>query len=181
QGIDPRVMNLANQIKAAQGPEIQQMQGWLSQWGQPTMPMMPGMMPNGTMMPSGTMMPGPGMAPGEGTPTPPGDTHHTTAPSETSAPSPSTPAMPGPGGMPGMGPMPGLMSEQDRAAWQTARGVDASRLFWTQMISHHQGATTMAQQKIDSGQSPPAVALAHSIATSQQQEINTMQGLLGSL
>jgi uncharacterized protein (DUF305 family) len=35
QGIDPRVVQLANQIKAAQGPEIQQMQGWLSQWGQP--------------------------------------------------------------------------------------------------------------------------------------------------
>ena len=43
QGIDPRVVQLANQIKAAQGPEIQQMQGWLSQWGQPTMSMAPGM------------------------------------------------------------------------------------------------------------------------------------------
>jgi uncharacterized protein (DUF305 family) len=35
QGIDPRVANLANKIKAAQGPEIQQMQTWLSQWGAP--------------------------------------------------------------------------------------------------------------------------------------------------
>lgn len=33
QGIDPRVIDLANQIKAAQGPELQQMQGWLTQWG----------------------------------------------------------------------------------------------------------------------------------------------------
>jgi uncharacterized protein (DUF305 family) len=41
QGIDPRVVQLANQIKAAEGPEIQQMQSWLSQWGQPTTPMMP--------------------------------------------------------------------------------------------------------------------------------------------
>ena len=32
QGIDPRVVDLANQIKAAQGSEIQQMQGWLTQW-----------------------------------------------------------------------------------------------------------------------------------------------------
>lgn len=30
QGIDPRVIGLANQIKAAQGPELQQMQGWLT-------------------------------------------------------------------------------------------------------------------------------------------------------
>jgi uncharacterized protein (DUF305 family) len=35
QGIDPRVTDLANQIKAAQGPEIQQMQGWLDRWGDP--------------------------------------------------------------------------------------------------------------------------------------------------
>lgn len=31
--IDPRVVQLASQIKDAQGPEIQQMQGWLKQWG----------------------------------------------------------------------------------------------------------------------------------------------------
>ncbi|MDT5354895.1 MAG: hypothetical protein QOJ56_3427 [Mycobacterium sp.] len=44
QGIDPRVVQLANQIKAEQGPEIQQMRSWLSQWGQPTISMAPGMM-----------------------------------------------------------------------------------------------------------------------------------------
>src|SRR4029079_6009629 len=38
QGIDPRVVQLANQIKAAQGPDIQQMQGWLTEWGTPAMP-----------------------------------------------------------------------------------------------------------------------------------------------
>ena len=38
QGIDPRVVDLAKQIKAAQGPEIDQMQGWLNQWGMPGMP-----------------------------------------------------------------------------------------------------------------------------------------------
>lgn len=31
--IDPRVTDLANQIKAAQGPEIATMQQWLTQWG----------------------------------------------------------------------------------------------------------------------------------------------------
>jgi uncharacterized protein (DUF305 family) len=44
QGIDPRVVQLANQIKAEQGPETQQMRSWLSQWGQPTISMAPGMM-----------------------------------------------------------------------------------------------------------------------------------------
>lgn len=35
QGIEPRVTELANQIKAAQGPEIATMQQWLTQWGAP--------------------------------------------------------------------------------------------------------------------------------------------------
>ncbi len=38
QGIDPRVTGLATEIKAAQGPEIKQMQGWLTQWGAPWTP-----------------------------------------------------------------------------------------------------------------------------------------------
>ena len=32
---------LATQIKAEQGPEIQQLQEWLNQWGNPPMPSMP--------------------------------------------------------------------------------------------------------------------------------------------
>lgn len=66
QGIDPRVTALAGQIKAAQGPEIQQMQGWLSQWGVPAMPMTPGGMDDMPGMPG---MPGhdmPGMDAGMG-------------------------------------------------------------------------------------------------------------------
>jgi uncharacterized protein (DUF305 family) len=43
QGIDPRVIQLATQFKADQGPELQQMHGWLSQWNQPTLSMTPGM------------------------------------------------------------------------------------------------------------------------------------------
>ena len=37
QGIDQRVVDLANQIKAAQGPEIATMQQWLTGWGAPAM------------------------------------------------------------------------------------------------------------------------------------------------
>jgi uncharacterized protein (DUF305 family) len=43
QGIDPRVVQLATQFKADQGPELQQMQSWLSQWGQPTISTAPTM------------------------------------------------------------------------------------------------------------------------------------------
>jgi uncharacterized protein (DUF305 family) len=125
QGIDPRVVELANQIKAAQGPEIQQMQSWLTQWGIPSMPPM--------------------------------SDHGESA------------------GMSGM------MSEQDMSALKDAQGVDASRLFLTQMIAHHEGAITMAQTEIKDGQYPPAVEMAHAIVTSQQQEIDTMKGMLATL
>jgi uncharacterized protein (DUF305 family) len=121
QGIDPRVVQLATQFKADEGPEIQQMKGWLSQWGQSTTSMDPGMV------------------------------------------------------------MPGMLSDQDMDALQSAQGVDATKKFLTGMIECHKGTIAMAQDEINSGQYPPAVALAHSIATREQQENTTMQGILSSL
>ncbi len=185
QGIDPRVLDLAKQIKAAQAPEIEQMQNWLTQWGMPKMPMMPGMeMPGHSGMPSATttepgapthsMMPGmPGMS---DVPESPGAS---TTPSETGTP--SQPMMPGTPGMNGMPGMDGMMSAEDMAALQNAEGVEAAKLYLTQMVKHHQGAITMAQNEIKDGQYPDTIALARSIATSQQQEIDTMNKTLASL
>jgi uncharacterized protein (DUF305 family) len=51
--------------------------------------------------------------------------------------------------MPGMEGMEGMMSADDMMALQTAQGVDASKLFLQQMIQHHQGAITMAQNEIN--------------------------------
>lgn len=132
QGIDPRVIELAQQIKAAQGPEIAQLQAWLKQWG------MPGMGHGGM----GDM---------------PGMDH---------------------GGMSGMD---GMLSPAEMDALKTAQGVEASKLFLTGMIAHHQGAITMAQNEIKNGQFPEAVAMATSIAESQQKEIDEMNGILSSL
>jgi uncharacterized protein (DUF305 family) len=162
QGIDPRVTELAKQIKAAQGPEIEQMQGWLNQWGMPmqsgSMPMPSGNMP----MPSGNMPMPSGSMPGHGDMT-------------------TSSEMPSMSGMPGMPGMSGMMSEADMTALQNAQGVEASKLFLTQMITHHEGAITMAQTEIKSGQYPAAVELARSIVTSQQKEIDTMKGILATL
>ena len=36
-GVDPDVVDLAEEIKAAQGPEIEQMESWLDEWGVPSM------------------------------------------------------------------------------------------------------------------------------------------------
>jgi len=137
QGIDPEVVSLANEIKNAQGPEIEQMQGWLQEWGVSSTP-----------APSSTGMPGHNMPGG-------GDM----------------------GDMPGMSGG-GMMSEADMAALQNAQGAEASRLFLTQMIEHHEGAIMMAQQEIDDGQFPAAVEMARNIVSSQQAEIDTMQGML---
>ena len=136
QDIDPRVMSLAREIKAAQGPEITQMQGWLEAWGLPASS-------------------GPAGMPAHD--------------------------MPGDAMMPGMDHGDGMMSEQDMAALQNAQGTDASRLFLTQMVEHHEGAVQMAQREIETGQYGPAVSLARLIESLQRQEIATMQKILGSL
>ena len=47
--IDPRIVALAKEIKAAQGPEIKQMKSWLSDWGQKS-DSMSGMDMGGSMM-----------------------------------------------------------------------------------------------------------------------------------
>jgi uncharacterized protein (DUF305 family) len=127
QGLDPQVVQVANQIKAAEDPDIQRMQTWLGQWQQPTTPV-------------------------------------------TSSPAAAMPAMQG---------MAGMMSPEQMTALQNALGADASKQFLTMMIQNHQHAIMLAQNEISSGQYPPAVAMAHSIATSEQQEVNTMQGILG--
>ena len=151
QGMDPRVVELAEQIKDAQGPEIAQMQGWLDGWNM-DMNDMPG---HGGM----ADMPGHGgMAdmPGHGGM---GD-------------------MPGMGGM---GMMDGMLSPAEMQALRDAQGVVADKLFLTGMIKHHEGAITMAQDEIKNGVFPEAVALSKVIVESQQEEIDTMTGILKTL
>lgn len=137
QGIDARVTDLATQIKGAQAPEIEQMQGWLKQWGNPPMPPMPqqghGDMGHGNM---------------------------------------------GQGSMPAMQ---GMVSETDMTALRNAQGAEAAKLYLTHMIAHHEGAITMAQDEIKDGQYPAAIEMARTIVKTQQQEIDTMRQILGSL
>lgn len=151
QDIDPRVVELATQIKAAQAPEIQQMQGWLDQWGMGDMPGMGDTPGHGGMPgmgdPSGTMMPD----------------------------------MPGHGGMGmGMGEM-GMMSPAEMQALKDAEGTEAAKLFLTGMIKHHEGAINMARDEIKNGKFPAEIELAKSIESSQQKEIDTMKQILASL
>lgn len=121
QGVDARVVQLATEIKAAQAPEIQQMQGWLTSWGSPA-----------------------------------------TAPMNHDS-------------------MQGMVSEKDIEALRNASGPEAAKLYVTQMIAHHEGAITMAQDEISTGQYGPAIELSHAIVETQQKEIDTMKAILQTL
>lgn len=163
QDIDPRVVALAQQIKAAQTPEIDQLNTWLGQWGQAAAPTATGMNMTSESMPMNT-----GMQMPEAPPV-------LTSGME-------MPSMPS---MPGMGEdsteMEGMMSAADMQALRDAQGVDAAKLFLTQMIEHHQGAIAMAQTEVDDGQNAQAKAMAQTIIDTQQQEITTMEQILTSL
>lgn len=125
-GIPQDVTQLAEDIKNAQGPEIQQLTEWLDQWGEPTEPQ---------------------------------------------------------GGHDGhdMAEMDGMLSDEELQQLSDAEGTDAARLFLEQMIAHHEGAITMAEDEVADGTYPPAVDLAQTIIDTQQQEIDTMRDLLDSL
>ena len=72
----------------------------------------------------------------------------------------------------------GTMTQDDMDALDKATANDATRLFLTGMITHHQGAVTMAQTELASGQNPDARQLAQKIITTQQTEITQMNQLL---
>lgn len=73
----------------------------------------------------------------------------------------------------------GMMSAQEMEALMASSGAEFDRLWLTMMIEHHRGAIEMAQVEIADGIDPDAVELARSIVETQQQEIDTMERLLG--
>jgi uncharacterized protein (DUF305 family) len=75
----------------------------------------------------------------------------------------------------------GMMSPDQMTALKNAQGVEASKLFLNGMIAHHEGAISMAQAEIGNGQFQPAIDLAKTIGTTQQQEIETMRSILATL
>ncbi|WP_426997737.1 DUF305 domain-containing protein [Pseudarthrobacter sp. N5] len=77
--------------------------------------------------------------------------------------------------------MDGMMSADDLSRLKQVTGTQASRLFLTQMIAHHQGAVAMAGTEVTGGKYPDAVAMAKAIVTSQNKEIEEMNGLLATL
>jgi uncharacterized protein (DUF305 family) len=76
--------------------------------------------------------------------------------------------------------VPGMMSAEDMAALEAAQGEEFERMWLEMMIGHHQGAIEMAQAEEADGEYRPATDLAGTITSTQQDEIDRMEQLLGS-
>jgi uncharacterized protein (DUF305 family) len=74
--------------------------------------------------------------------------------------------------------MPGMMSSDELAELEAASDAEFQDMWLTMMISHHEGAIEMAEAEQAEGTFEPAIELARSIETSQQQEIRHMEELL---
>ena len=147
-----QVKELATRIKAAQDPEIQQMQTWLTAWGAA----MTGTTAASTADDGMGGMDHGGMS-GMGKE---GDMSSSAAA--------------------GMS-MPGMMSDGQMQQMTDASGAEFDRLFLEMMIMHHQGAIAMADTELAGGSNTAALALAESIKSSQTAEIAEMQQLLQTL
>ena len=104
-------------------------------------------------------------------------------PTTTAAPSSTTG---GTGGMAGMGDstaaaMPGMMTDQQMTELTAASGVTFDKMFLQLMITHHEGALTMATTEKAEGSNPAALKLADSITISQTAQITQMQTMLKGL
>ena len=138
--LDPEVQALAEDIRDAQGPEIETMADWLTTWGEKVPETMRDHANAGHDM---------------------GDMSE---------------------GMDDMGhdEMPGMMSADDMDALENASDDDFQDMWLEMMVEHHEGAVEMAEDEQQDGQFKDAVDLAGQIIAAQEEEIETMKGLLDS-
>ena len=77
--------------------------------------------------------------------------------------------------------MDGMLSEDQMGELEAAEGEEAARMFLESMTAHHNGAVDMAQEEIENGENPEAIALAVDIVETQEAEIEEMKELLAEL
>ncbi|MEO3799773.1 DUF305 domain-containing protein [Nonomuraea sp. B1E8] len=77
--------------------------------------------------------------------------------------------------------MAGMMSEEDMTKLEGAKGAAFGRQFVDMMIAHHNGAIEMARTEQSQGANPEAKALAKTIETAQQAEVEQLQEILERL
>jgi uncharacterized protein (DUF305 family) len=80
--------------------------------------------------------------------------------------------------------MPGMLTAEQLAELDRARGATFDRLFLTYMIQHHEGALTMVATLFDSpgaGQTPEIFGFATGVDADQRAEIARMQAMLATI
>ncbi|HEX9164453.1 MAG TPA: DUF305 domain-containing protein [Gemmatimonadales bacterium] len=79
--------------------------------------------------------------------------------------------------------MPGMLTAEEMARLEQARGTAFDRLFLEGMIRHHQGALVMVKELFDAGgaQESELFRFASDVDTDQRAEIQRMRALLASL
>jgi uncharacterized protein (DUF305 family) len=89
------------------------------------------------------------------------------------------------GGMPGMdggsalaAAAPGMMTDDEMTRLESANGPPFDRAFLRMMITHHEGALTMAKAELADGRDQDAMLMAQNISDAQQASIQLMQQLL---
>jgi len=75
--------------------------------------------------------------------------------------------------------MKGMVDGNTLARLKSLTGPEFDTLWMQSMIAHHQGAIGMARAEVDAGKNPEMTALAGSIITAQQAEIDRMTQMLG--
>ena len=89
--------------------------------------------------------------------------------------------------MPGMDhptPMPGMLTPEQMAQLDAARGPEFDRLFLTFMIQHHRGALTMVRELVDTpgaARDGPLFQIASDVSADQTTEIDRMTRMLDGL
>lgn len=73
---------------------------------------------------------------------------------------------------------PGMMTDAEMTQLEAASGPAFDRAFLQMMITHHQGALTMAKAELSDGRDPDATLMAQNISDAQQVSIELMQRLL---
>jgi len=77
--------------------------------------------------------------------------------------------------------MDGLASQAELDSLAAATGDEASKIFATLMINHHNGGIAMAQYVIEHGLNKDVISMAKSMIKGQQAEVNELQEVLNSL
>ncbi|WP_199430083.1 DUF305 domain-containing protein [Qaidamihabitans albus] len=75
--------------------------------------------------------------------------------------------------------MPGMATPEQIDALRAAGGAEFDRLFLQLMITHHEGALTMAEDELAHGIEPRALEMAQDVLAGQAAEIERMRNLLG--